>query len=121
MKPDTLTARAARWSAAHRKAAVLGWFAFVLVTFAVGSAAGFVFMKDEEFGIGDSHEAEALLSREFAPLDVRRFRPYVESNARFLLLLAVRQGNWVVRALERDGRALEPYPNADGLLLYEVR
>ena len=61
-----------------------------------------------------------VLSR-FAPLDVRRFRPYVESNPRFLLLLAVRQGNWVVRALERDGRALEPYPNADGLLLYEVR
>jgi RND superfamily putative drug exporter len=65
MRPDNLTARAARWSAAHRKAAVLGWFAFVLVAFAIGSAAGFVFMKDEEFGIGDSHEAEALLAREF--------------------------------------------------------
>ena len=65
MKAENLTARAARWSAAHRKAAVLGWFAFVLVAFAIGSAAGFVFMKDEEFGIGDSHEAEALLAREF--------------------------------------------------------
>ena len=26
----------------HRKAAVLGWFAFVLVAFAIGSAAGVV-------------------------------------------------------------------------------
>lgn len=61
----TLTARAARWSAAHRKAAILGWFAFVLVAFAVGNAAGIVTMKDEEFGIGDSHGAEQVLSREF--------------------------------------------------------
>jgi RND superfamily putative drug exporter len=65
MRPDNLTARAARWSAVHRKTAVLGWFAFVLVTFAIGSAAGFVFMKDEEFGIGDSHGAEKVLAREF--------------------------------------------------------
>jgi RND superfamily putative drug exporter len=62
---DNLTARVARWSAAHRRGAVLGWFAFVLVAFAVGSAAGVVNMKDEEFGIGDSHGAEKLLAREF--------------------------------------------------------
>ena len=71
-------------------------------------------------GSASTEDGLVVLSR-FAPLDVRRFGPYVESNERFLLLLAVRQGNWVVRALERDGRALEPYPNADGLLLYEVR
>src|SRR5215204_5306538 len=60
-----LTARAARWSAAHRRTAVLGWFAFVLVTFAIGSAAGVVTLKDDEVGIGDSHGAEAVLAREF--------------------------------------------------------
>jgi len=65
MRPDNLTARAARWSAAHRRGAVLGWFAFVLVAFAVGSAAGVVTMRDEEFGIGDSHDAEAVLATEF--------------------------------------------------------
>ena len=37
MAPDNLTARAARWSAGHRKTAMLGWFAFVLVAFAIGS------------------------------------------------------------------------------------
>jgi uncharacterized membrane protein YdfJ with MMPL/SSD domain len=62
---DNLTGRAARWSAAHRRWAVLGWFAFVFVAFAVGSAAGVVTMKDEEFGIGDSHGAERVLAREF--------------------------------------------------------
>ena len=62
---DNLTARAARWSASHRRAAILGWFAFVLVAFAIGNAAGVVNMKDEEFGIGDSHAAERVLAREF--------------------------------------------------------
>ena len=65
MAPLNLTARAARWSAAHRKAAILGWFAFVLAAFMIGSAAGVVNMKDEEFGIGDSHSAEKLLAQQF--------------------------------------------------------
>jgi RND superfamily putative drug exporter len=60
-----LTARAARWSAAHRRAAVLGWFAFVLIAFAVGSTTGLVFLKDDEVGIGDSNRAEKVLARDF--------------------------------------------------------
>jgi hypothetical protein len=60
-----LTARAARWSARHRKTAVLGWLAFVLVAFAIGSAAGVVALKDDEAGIGDSNGAEQVLAREF--------------------------------------------------------
>ena len=63
--PPNLTARAARWSAGHRKAAILGWLGFVLLAFAIGSAAGFVFLKDEETGIGDSRAAEKVLAREF--------------------------------------------------------
>ena len=65
MPLDNFTARVARWSAAHRRTAVLGWLAFVLVTFAIGSVAGLVMMKDEEFGIGDSHKAERILAQEF--------------------------------------------------------
>ena len=65
MPLDNLTARAARWSAAHRRTAIFGWLAFVLVAFAIGSAAGVVNMKDQEFGIGDSHAAERVLASEF--------------------------------------------------------
>ena len=64
-KADNLTARAARWSAAHRKTAVLGWFAFVLAAFAAGSAAGVVTLTDQEAGTGDSHQAGKVLAREF--------------------------------------------------------
>jgi uncharacterized membrane protein YdfJ with MMPL/SSD domain len=65
MAAKNLTARAARWSAAHRRTAVLGWFAFVIVTFAVGSAAGLVTLRTEEGGTGDSRAADLLLAREF--------------------------------------------------------
>ena len=41
-KSENFTSRAARWSAAHRRAVVLGWLAFVVVAFALGSAAGMV-------------------------------------------------------------------------------
>jgi hypothetical protein len=44
---------------------VLGWFAFVLAAFAVGSAAGVVYLRADELGIGDSHGAEQVLAREF--------------------------------------------------------
>ena len=65
MAPDNLTAKAARWSARHRWAAVLGWLSFVVVAFVIGQATGLVLMKDEDFAIGDSHAAELVLAREF--------------------------------------------------------
>jgi RND superfamily putative drug exporter len=63
--PDNLTARTARWSAAHRWTAVLGWLAFVLVAFAIGSMAGVVTMTTSDSAIGDSGAADRVLAREF--------------------------------------------------------
>src|SRR5262245_57986493 len=60
-----LTTRAARWSAAHRRKAVLGWLAFVVVAFAIGSLAGVVTMTASDLAIGDSGAADRVLAREF--------------------------------------------------------
>ena len=60
-----LTSRAARWSAAHRWWAVLGWLAFVLVAYAIGSLAGVVKMTTSDNAIGDSGAADKVLAREF--------------------------------------------------------
>jgi uncharacterized membrane protein YdfJ with MMPL/SSD domain len=60
-----LTSRAARWSAAHRRTAVLGWLAFVLVTFAIGSVVGVVKMTTSDNAIGDSGAADRILARQF--------------------------------------------------------
>jgi RND superfamily putative drug exporter len=40
MRPKGFAARAGSWSARHRKTAILGWLAFVIVSIAVGGALG---------------------------------------------------------------------------------
>ena len=65
MRSDNFAARAARWSAAHRKTAVLGWVAFVIGAFALGNAVGLVTMKHEDQGSGESRAAERVLAKEF--------------------------------------------------------
>jgi uncharacterized membrane protein YdfJ with MMPL/SSD domain len=65
MRREPLSARAGRWSASHRKTAVLGWLAFVVVAFGVGSAAGTVTLKSEDWGNGDSKVANQVLAKEF--------------------------------------------------------
>jgi RND superfamily putative drug exporter len=60
-----LTLRAARWSAAHRWRAVLGWLAFVLVALAIGSMVGVVKITTSDNAIGDSGAADRILAREF--------------------------------------------------------
>jgi uncharacterized membrane protein YdfJ with MMPL/SSD domain len=65
MPPDNFTARVARWSAAHRLAAVLGWLGFVVAAFAIGSMVGVVKMTTADYAIGDSGAADRVLAREF--------------------------------------------------------
>ncbi len=65
MHRTPFTARAARWSAAHRKTAVLGWLAFVAVAFMIGGAAGTATLKHEDMGNGDSRVAERVLAKQF--------------------------------------------------------
>jgi hypothetical protein len=60
-----LTLRAARWSAAHRWTAVLGWLGFVVVAFAIGSLVGVVKMTTADYAIGDSGAADRIVAREF--------------------------------------------------------
>ena len=65
MARETFTARAAHWSATHRKTAVLGWLAFVVVAFMIGGAVGTVALKHEDMGNGDSRAAERVLAQQF--------------------------------------------------------
>ena len=65
MHRTPFTARAAHWSATHRKTAVLGWLAFVVVAFMIGGAAGTVTLKHEDMGNGDSRAAEQVLAQQF--------------------------------------------------------
>ncbi len=61
MKSESFAARAGRWSAHHRKVAVFGWIAFVLVAFAAGQLAGTKSLSDRDSGVGESGRAERVL------------------------------------------------------------
>jgi uncharacterized membrane protein YdfJ with MMPL/SSD domain len=56
---NTFAARAGRWSAQHRKTAIWGWIAFVIVAFVIGGAVG-VKKPTEYVGPGDSGRADQL-------------------------------------------------------------
>src|SRR4051812_13773358 len=67
MQEDTmgtrnLAARAGRWSAKHRRKAIFGWIAFVLICAAAGQAAGLVKLKEEDQGNGDSRAASRAIA-----------------------------------------------------------
>jgi uncharacterized membrane protein YdfJ with MMPL/SSD domain len=52
-----LAARMARWSAQHRKTAIFGWLAFVIVAFAFGQGM-IQTLEEQEAGVGESGRAD---------------------------------------------------------------
>src|SRR5919197_3870267 len=56
-----LSARAARWSAQHRRKAIFGWLAFVIVAFVVGGAVGTKQLGDTDTGNGSSQVADRAI------------------------------------------------------------
>src|SRR3954470_23283 len=57
-----LAARAGHWSARHRRIAVLGWLAFVVIAFVLGGAIGTQSLKDEDSGNGESQVADGAIA-----------------------------------------------------------
>ena len=55
-----IAARAGRWSARHRKTAVLGWIVFVVLAFMAGNNLGTETLTAEDSGVGDSGRAAQI-------------------------------------------------------------
>jgi RND superfamily putative drug exporter len=62
---DNLAARAGRWSAQHRKKAILGWLAFVVLAVVIGGSVGTKTLSDSDYGIGESGRADKAVSDHF--------------------------------------------------------
>jgi uncharacterized membrane protein YdfJ with MMPL/SSD domain len=60
-----IAARMGRWSAQHRKTAIWGWVAFVILAFAVGNAVGLRTADDAHLGVGESGRADLTLEDAF--------------------------------------------------------
>jgi uncharacterized membrane protein YdfJ with MMPL/SSD domain len=63
--PRGLAARAGRWSARHRKTAIIGWIAFVVLAYVIGGAVGTDQLTNEESGVGDSGRAAQTISEAY--------------------------------------------------------
>ncbi|MDA0166569.1 MMPL family transporter [Solirubrobacter ginsenosidimutans] len=50
-----------RWSAQHRKKAIGGWLAFVIISFVIGGMVGVKAPKDDQTYVGDSGKAHQLV------------------------------------------------------------
>ncbi|MBV9424805.1 MAG: hypothetical protein JOZ98_17975, partial [Solirubrobacterales bacterium] len=61
MQRTNLAARAGRWSAQHRKAAILGWLAFVVVAVLLGGMVGTKHIPQDNNGVGESGRAQQVL------------------------------------------------------------
>jgi uncharacterized membrane protein YdfJ with MMPL/SSD domain len=62
----SIAARAGRWSATHRKAAIWGWLAFVVVAFAIGGAVGTKTLQPDQLGVGESGRADHTIQGAFS-------------------------------------------------------
>jgi uncharacterized membrane protein YdfJ with MMPL/SSD domain len=66
VKKQNLAARAGRWSAQHRKKAIFGWLAFVIVATLVGGNLGTKTIPSDEEGLaGDSARAQEIVKDSF--------------------------------------------------------
>jgi putative drug exporter of the RND superfamily len=65
---NTFAARMGRWSAQHRKKAIWGWIAFVVIAFVVGNAVGTKQPKHDDY-VGQSGQAEKLFTDHFPEKD----------------------------------------------------
>jgi uncharacterized membrane protein YdfJ with MMPL/SSD domain len=65
VQEKNLAARMGRWSAQHRKKAIGGWLAFVIVSFIIGGALGVKAPENEQSYVGDSGKAHQLVDDHF--------------------------------------------------------
>jgi RND superfamily putative drug exporter len=64
-RPSNIAGRMGRWSARHRKKAIFGWLAFVVLAFALGILSGTTQIEPATSGVGESGRVDKLLHEEF--------------------------------------------------------
>ena len=65
MQRTNLAGRAGRWSSQHRRTAILGWLAFVVLAVFVGAGVGTKHIPQDNDGVGESGRAQQVLHDEF--------------------------------------------------------
>ena len=79
---NNLAARAGRWSAQHRKKAILGWLAFVILAVFIGGSVGTKTLTDSDYGIGESGRADKAAANHFPDKSAESVLVQSQSGAR---------------------------------------
>ena len=64
-RKEGIALRAGRWSAKHRKTAIFGWLAFVVIALFAGSTIGMQAASQDDSGVGESGRADKIVSNGF--------------------------------------------------------
>jgi RND superfamily putative drug exporter len=70
MQTRNIAARAGRWSAAHRKTAIVGWILFVALAAVIGGKIGQTNLKSSEMGNGESKRGNVLVDQAGFPATI---------------------------------------------------
>ena len=62
MQPRNLAARAGRWSATHRKTAIIGWILFVVLATLIGGKVGQKNLEPSAMGNGESKRGDLIVA-----------------------------------------------------------
>jgi uncharacterized membrane protein YdfJ with MMPL/SSD domain len=62
---NNFAARMGRWSASHWKTAVFGWLAFVVASYAIGTAVGTTYLKTSDAHVGEAAKADKIIKEGF--------------------------------------------------------
>ena len=70
MQPRNLAARAGRWSATHRKTAIIGWILFVVVATLIGGNVGQKNLESSKMGNGESKRHDIIVDNAGFPDEI---------------------------------------------------
>ena len=70
MQPRNLAARAGRWSATHRKTAILGWILFVVLATLIGGKVGQQNLESSQMGNGESKRHDVIVDNANFPDEI---------------------------------------------------
>ena len=70
MQPRNLAARAGRWSATHRKTAILGWILFVVLATLIGGKVGQQNLESSKMGNGESKRHDVIVDNANFPDEI---------------------------------------------------
>ncbi len=68
-RSTNVAARMGRWSARHRKIAIFGWLAFVIVSFVIGAAVGLQTIDQNDTNVGEARTADHMIRDAGFPVD----------------------------------------------------